>query len=332
MQDNYESNAKPRFLSEKLFLIIKWIFVMFLAVILYKTFQQKQQNIDNLTKEFSKIFLRKNSLSIITVLSLILVNWACEAKKWQILMIRFEKISFIDAYQSVLVGLTLGFITPASLGDFAGRTLHLKKSNRSAGIGTNLLGNGIQFYVTLIFGISSYLIIWYKNISNYDKIIFVALIFCTLLGIIIFINRSKIQIFTNRFSWIKPYQIYVNSLIEFENQDFIKVFVWTVIRFLTYSFQFVIMLQIFQIDISFINLWAISCLVLLFKTIIPQVNFLGDLGVREFSALHFFSYYSIDTASVIMATFALWIINILLPVLLGSFLFLKIKNTNNSIL
>ena len=304
---------------------------MTLGVILYQTFQKKQQNITELLDEFSKVFNQKNLIKICLVFSLIFVNWACEARKWQILMNRFEKLSFIDAYKSVLVGLTLGFITPASLGDFAGRTISLTKSNRSAGIGKNLFGNGIQFYVTLLFGILSYLIIWNKNISKFDQLIFALLIFCSVLGIVIFSNRNKILSFTYRFSWIKTYQNYVKALFEFENKDFAKVFIWTILRFLTYSFQFVIMLQIFQIEVKWIDLWAISCLILLFKTIILQVNFLTDLGIREISALHFFSFYSVNIPSIITATFALWIINIFLPVLVGGLLLLKMKNINKTI-
>ena len=332
MQDNDESNAKPRFLSKKLFLIIKWIFVFILGVILYRISQQKQQNFSDLLIEFSKIFNAKNIFKLSLVFIFIVVNWACEAKKWQILTDKFEKLTFIDAYQSVLVGLTLGFITPANLGDFAGRILNLQKKNRSEGIGTVLLGNGIQFYVTLTFGIIAYSLIWTNNLTIFDQIIFGLVICCFFLGIIVFYKRTKILIFLNRFTWIKPYEIYLKALILFENKVFSKVFIWTTLRFLTYSIQFVIMLQIFQINVKFIDLWAISCLVLLFKTLFPPINFLSDLGVRQISALHFFSFYSVNISSVITATFALWVVNILLPVLMGSVLFLRIKNNIKSIL
>ena len=332
MQDTDESNAKPKFLSEKLFLTTKWIFVLILGVILYSIFQQKQQNFSNLTTEFSKIFNTKNIFKLSLVFTFIIVNWACEAKKWQILTNKFEKITFIDAFQSVLVGLTLGFITPANLGDYAGRTMNLQKKNRPEGVGSVLFGNGIQFYITLIFGIVAYLLLWKNDLTIYDQIIFGLLVFCFFLGIVVFYNRTKMPIFLNAFAWIKPYKNYFKALTSFENKVFINVFIWTTIRFLTYSLQFVIMLQILQIEVKFIDLWAISCLVLLFKTLIPPINFLSDLGVRQISALHFFSFYSVNISSVITATFALWIINILLPVLVGSVLFLRIKNTNQSIL
>ncbi len=306
--------------------------MLILGIFLFRTFQQKQQNFNDLLKEFSKIFIPKNLTKIGLVLLLIFINWACEARKWQILTNKFEKLTFIDAYQSVLVGLTLGFITPANLGDFAGRILHLKKCNRSVGIGTIILGNGIQFYITLIFGIVGYLIIWNENILIFDQIIFGLLIFCFFLGIFTYLNRYKIQQYFNRFAWIKPYEIYLNALTIFDKNDFTKVIIWTTFRFLTYSIQFVIMLQIFQIEVNFMDLWAISCLVLLFKTLIPQINFLTDLGIREVSALHFFSFYIVNIPSVITATFFLWMINILFPVLVGSIFFLKAKNSNKSVI
>lgn len=330
MQDNSESNAKPSILSEKLFIVIKGIFVLILGVILLRTFHQKHQNLNDLSNEFSHILISENILSLILLFLLIFVNWACEAKKWQILTNKFENLNFIDAFQSVLVGLSLGFITPANLGDFAGRTLHLKKINRSAGIGTNLLGNGIQFYVTLMFGILSYLIIWNKNIALFDQIIFCCLIFGSILGVFVFLKRNKITNIFEGFNWIKPYQGYLKAITEFNNSDFWKVMIWTILRFLTYSWQFVIVLKIFQIQLELTDLWAISCLVLLFKTLIPPLNFLSDLGIREISALHFFSYFSTNISPVITATFVLWFINILFPVLIGGFIFLKMKNTNKS--
>jgi uncharacterized membrane protein YbhN (UPF0104 family) len=146
-----------------------------------------------------------------------------------------------------------------------------------------------------------------------------------ILGILIFFQRDKIAIFLNKFQLISSYNIYWKSLINFEKDTFIQVFLWSILRFSIIVLQFILVLQIFEINIKFIDLWAIACLVFLFKTIIPQVNFLSDLGVRELSALHFFSLFSVNLSSVISATFFLWLINILLPVLVGGILFLKLK-------
>jgi uncharacterized membrane protein YbhN (UPF0104 family) len=326
MQDTHESDFKQSVFSKNLLLGIKWMFVMILGYVLFQTIQQKQQNFESIYTEFTKIFIWKNTIKLTVVFTLIFVNWACEAKKWQVLASQFDRLNFTDSYQSVLLGLTFGFITPANLGDFAGRIIHLKNINRKEGIGSILLGNGVQFYVTLIFGIFAYLIIYGFNIPIIHQIIFGLLVFCMILGILIFFQRDKIAIFLNKFQLISSYNIYWKSLINFEKDTFIQVFFWSILRFTIIALQYILVLQIFEINIQILDLWAISSLVFLFKTIIPQINFLSDLGVRELSALHFFSLYSVNLSSVISATFFLWLINILLPVLVGSILFLKIKN------
>lgn len=325
MQNTQETPPKTSILSEKLFLIIKWVVFALIFIILFKTLQQKQENIYSLIREFQGISIQENLHYFVFIIGLIILNWGFEAKKWQILARKIENITFIDAYQSVLVGLTLGFISPANLGDFAGRLMKLKSKNRSEGIGSILLGNGIQFYVSIIFGVIAYGVISSKNISIFDQIIFWLLIFILILGVFVFLFRQRITLFLSDFQWVKRYENHLKAITEFDLGEFRTVFFWSVLRYLTFSIQFVFVLIIFQIDISLFELWAISCLVLLFKTIIPPINFLSDLGVREFSALHFFSLYSVQTSSVVTATFFLWLINILLPVIIGGFLFFKSK-------
>jgi uncharacterized membrane protein YbhN (UPF0104 family) len=325
MQDTHESDFKQNVFSKNLFLVFKWAFVVMMGYVLFQTIQQKQQNFELIYAEFAKIFIWENVLKLTFIFILIFVNWACEAKKWQVLANQFDRLNFINAYKSVLLGLSFGFITPANLGDFAGRIIQLKNINRKEGIGSVLLGNGIQFYVTLIFGIFAYLIIYGFNLPIIHQIIFGGLVFCIFLGIILFFQRDKIELFLNKYQRISTYSIYWKSLIGFKNHTFLQVFFWSSLRYLIISFQFIIVLNIFEINIPLLDLWAVSCLVFLFKTIIPQVNFLSDLGVRELSALHFFSLYSVNLSSVISATFFLWLINILLPVLVGGILFLKIK-------
>jgi hypothetical protein len=143
--------------------------------------------------------------------------------------------------------------------------------------------------------------------------------------VIVFKFRGKITTFFTKFKTINKYQNHLKALTEFDLSDFKDIFIWSVLRYITFSLQFVLVLSVFQVPLPFLQLWAISCLVLLFKTIIPPINFITDLGVREFSALHFFNLYTVSNTSVLTATFFLWLINILFPVIVGVFLFLKSK-------
>lgn len=326
IQNTQETIPKTSISPEKLFKGLKWIIFGITVIMIYQTFQQKNQNLNNIITTFQKIFDRKNVGIIIILIFLIFINWGFEALKWQVLAKSVEKISFKDAYKSVLVGLSLGFITPANIGDFAGKIWYLKSTHKTETIGAILLGNGIQFYVSLIFGVISYLIIWQKNLSVFDQIIFGLLIFALILGMIIYSMRFKIIGFLQKKSWLKKYKNHINGLILFNTKEIATLFLWSILRYLTFSLQFVLILWLFEVKINLIYLWAVSCLVFLFKTIIPAINFISDLGVREYTAMHFFSLFSVNISSVISATFCLWLLNILLPVIVGSLLILQTKN------
>ena len=296
-----------------------------ILVILYQTLQQKEIGIRFLITELRKVSIQEYIYQIISVILLLFVNWGCEAKKWQILIKRIETITFTDAYQSVLVGLSLGFITPANLGDYAGKILRLNSQKRLEGIGYIILGNGVQFYVALLFGAVSYLQLFTKKVESMDKVIFIFLLFLIGLGIFVYLKRFNLIKYVSKFRIFHKYQNHLNALNSFDSSEFQSVFFWAILRYLTFSLQFVLVLQIFRINMLLVDLLAVSCLVFLFKTIIPSVNFVSDLGVRELSAMHFFKIYSVNMDSVITATFALWLLNILLPVLVGAGLFLKLS-------
>jgi hypothetical protein len=326
MQNTQESDLKASVLSEKLFSILKWLTFGLIVWFSYRAIAKEFIKISDLLVVLKEAIIWNNALKIIFLLILIFVNWALEAKKWQVLASKIEDITFKSAYQSVLVGLSLGFVTPANLGDYAGKIWQLKSKNKTESVGAIILGNGIQFYVSLIFGEMAYLIIWRKEITTFDQILFCLIAFALVLGIIIYLHRVEIIGYLPRISWLKVFQKQFEMMLKFTSDEIRQLFIWSILRYFTFSLQFVLILLIFKVNIHFIDLWAISCLVFLFKTIIPAINFIGDLGIREYTALHFFSLFSVNISAVIMATFCLWFLNILLPVMFGGLLILRIKN------
>jgi uncharacterized membrane protein YbhN (UPF0104 family) len=62
--------------------------------------------------------------------------------------------------------------------------------------------------------------------------------------------------------------------------------------------------------------------VFLVKSVIPT---LFDLGVREFSAVYFFSKFGFSPEPVMISSLILWIVNILIPSLVGTFLVFDLK-------
>lgn len=328
MQNTNESTPKTSIFTEKLFSILKRLIFMVIVWMLYRTFNEKQPNIYDIIRECRNALVWQNLLKGILVVVLIVVNWGFEAKKWQILAHRIEKISFIEAFKGVLIGLSLGFITPANLGDFAGRIWKFKNGKRVESIGAVLLNNGIQFYITLFFGLLGFLrfLFFTHQLSLWTNILLLLLmVFSLLLGIFVYWNKQILKTIILKIPLIRRFEGSITIMEQYTNTEILTALWWGCLRYLTISLQFVLVLTIFRIKVDYMDLWAITFLIFLVKTAVPALNFLSDLGVREYSALYFFSFYAVSTPSIITATFVLWLLNILLPVLIGSYFMLTLR-------
>jgi len=98
-----------------------------------------------------------------------------------------------------------------------------------------------------------------------------------------------------------------------------------VISFLFYScflIQYALLVIGFSGNNNFFNyLWA-GNLVMFAKTIIPPVSF-AELGIREGASVFFLTYFGESQAAAFNASFFLFMINVLLPSLVGLIFFFR---------
>ena len=81
------------------------------------------------------------------------LNWGLEARKFQYLVSKIEKISFVNAYRAIFTGLAFALNTINRSGDFVGRILYLKEGNRLRGVALSLVGSMSQIVVTFSIGL-----------------------------------------------------------------------------------------------------------------------------------------------------------------------------------
>jgi hypothetical protein len=63
----------------------------------------------------------------------------------------------------------------------------------------------------------------------------------------------------------------------------------------------------------------------LLKSLIPSLNALADVGVRELSATHLFGLLKQPALPVLSASLSLWVLNIALPSAAGLLFVLRLK-------
>lgn len=309
---------------------IKTIIFLTIIFLLYRLIQSKIEHFDEVKQSFSSLFLPKNILLLIIIALLTPINWAFEAWKWQKLASKVEKINFWEAYKGVLIGLTFSTATPMMIGDYAGKILMLKTDKRMQSIGAILLGNSLQMYVSLLFGTISYLffIIWAKpNPLSLHIFIITVLIICLIFGVFLSLNLSNINAFLSKNKLFEYLKKYLGVLENYTPTELKKIFIIAVSRYAVFSFQFLLMFKVFQINLPISVLLVGTGIIFLTKTLISILNALGDLSIRELTSIYYFGFFGANIAAVSSATFMIWLVNVLLPIFIGSAFILQLKFT-----
>src|SRR5690606_10658531 len=262
---------------------------------------------------------RHSAISLLLLIPfLTVINWLLEAVKWKMLSNRIEKMSLWESVQGVLTGLSFGFVTPHAVGDYAGRIWHLKNDKQFKSLGTIMLGRALQFFPTFASGLLG--VFYFFFITDplvFRQIAVLGIAVVLLMGTMLFIygRQAFLRIMSmNPFKKIKKYLIII---AQYSNKEMLSFIALAFGRYIVFSSQFMILLVLLDASEDSLLLMAGISWTFLGKSIIPSFNFLSDLGVREFSALFFFTHFRVEAMPVVVASFSLWCFNLLIPSIVG---------------
>ncbi len=294
---------------------------------IYSTFKNEQKGIYDISKVFSRIIVLENMPVIATILVLVPINWALESKKWQILVQKVFPVPFREAFRGTITGLAVGVAAPAQLGDTIGRVAALRSDKRLEAIGAAIVSNGIQFYVSLIAGAAAWLLLQDSMPlpQSSKPIISTGLCLLTALGWIVVGSRKRMLNWHAENPLLQKIISYVRIMGTYTGAELLYATSCGLLRYFVFLTQFVLALSLFNFPLTLSTLAACVALIFLAKTIIPAINVLGDLGLREFTALFVFKQYNLPAEEIITATFLVWIINVMAPILIGIYLIWKYK-------
>jgi hypothetical protein len=206
----------------------------------------------------------------------------------------------------------------------------LKSDKRLQSIGAILLGNSLQMYVSLLFGTISYLffVIWANPIPLFLHIFIIALLItCLIFGFFLSLNLPNLKVFLSRNKFFEYLKKYLGILENYTLLELKKLFIIATSRYIIFSIQFVLMLKVFQVNVPIYVLLVGVGIIFLTKTLISILNALGDLSIRELTSIYYFGFFGANIIAVSSATFMIWMVNILLPIMIGSVFILQLKLT-----
>ena len=245
------------------------------------------------------------------LLSFSFANRFLEILKWQNLVSFIKPISIGAATKQVLGALTAGIFTPNGLGEYAGKALFFEKIKTKKIIFLNLLCNGIQLILTIAFGTIGLFILGY----TFWAIAIVLLAF----GFWLLAHLSKkIK--------IKGYSIekLIQKINEIPKSIHKKNILLGLCRYLVFSHQYYFLFLVFDVDLPYITLMANITAVYFLASSLPSFQFL-DFAVKGSVAMFFFGKLGVNEWIVVFISTLMWFLNVVIPVVIGSYFVLKFK-------
>ena len=254
---------------------------------------------------------------------LVPINWGLEFLKW------FYTVKSIDSNirtsqitQSLLAGISTGFVTPNRLGNFIGRMFYFKGRKGALLILGTLYGNLAQFIASLIFGVVGFFLVG-ALVFDFEKesYFFTTAMIIGGMAVILFVIYPLIPI--EKLNWFKRY---LNVLTKFRMKAkrlAVPLLVLSLVRYLIFVLQFCLLLINYTHELIY-GLYLHYLIVTLTPTLI-----FGKLVVRETIGLLVLSTFITNPTVIIAASLFLWLINLGIPALTGLYFLLKVKYAKN---
>jgi hypothetical protein len=299
----------PHKAKQFLVLLIKLLIV---GGAFYFIYNQLANN-DKLDWEKFIILFKKNQsvTGISFILLLSVLNRFFEILKWQNLISYLHKISFPEATKQVLGALTAGLFTPNGVGEYAGKALFFEKSKAKKVIFLNLICNGIQMILSVVFGLFGLWVVGYR---------------LWVLGILVFSIFFILFSFLLKEIKIKGYSIekLIHKINEIPKAIHQKNIFLGICRYLVFSHQYYFLFLAFDVDLPYFIMMASIASVYFLASSLPTFQFL-DFAVKGSVAVYFFGILGVNEWIVVFISTLMWFLNVVLPVIIGSYYVMNFK-------
>lgn len=291
------------------------VFIIKLLIVIAAFYFIYRQIADNSKLDwvrFRNLLWEKQSAGgILFLLAFSVANRFLEILKWQNLVASIRPISAWESTRQVLGALTAGVFTPNGLGEYAGKALFFEKAKAKKIIFLNLVCNGIQMMLTVIYGTLGLFFLGYCSWAA--AILLVAIAFCLLAY---FSKNIRIKGYS-----IDRLLLKINGIPRPIHQ---KNIVLGTMRYLVFSHQYYFLFLAFDVDLPYLTLMATIATVYFLASSLPSFQFL-DFAVKGSVAVFFFSKLGVNDWVIVFISTLMWLLNVVAPVLLGSYFVLTFK-------
>ena len=310
------------FLGPALFLLLSW------------SLYHQVKNQPDLSQRWQQIINSWRQPKFWLVVLLMPVNWGIESRKWQMLVQHVQRFSFFSALKSVLSGCSITMLTPNRVGEYGGRILNLEEGNRIKAISLTIAGSISQLVVTMLIGCAGLAFLRYFSHNGTGGLSVLPEFWGDVLIYMSVAITIVLLLFYARLGWLVKMMEkvpafnkvvkHIRVLDEFDSKQLTGILSLSFLRYLVFAVQYILLLQVMQVQIDgLICFWLISVFYLV-MAIAPTIGFI-ELPVRVTASWAILKYYTVNELGVSAAALGIWLINLVLPAIIGSLLILGTK-------
>ncbi len=321
-------------LNKNIKILLNYFLGPLLFIILSFSLYKQIINKPNLGIQWQQIKNSYTNYKLWLVVFLMVVNWSIEASKWQLLVNHVQRFSFTSAFKSALSGCSITMLTPNRVGEYGGRILYVAASNRIKAISLTIVGSISQLLVTMLMGCFGLFILRYISHYNHAALSVLPQFWQTVITSLSVGITIILLLFYMRLGWLVRVMekvpalhkivCHISVLDEFNNKQLLQVLSLSFVRYFVFVSQYVLLLQVMEVNIA---AWLCFCLIAVFYLVMavaPTFGFI-DLPVRLTASWAILKLYTTNEVGVGAATLGIWLINLVVPAIIGSLLILSIK-------
>jgi hypothetical protein len=209
----------------------------------------------------------------------------------------------------------------------------VQEGNRIRAITLTFIGSISQLIITVICGCIGMLAMQHTlegttAHNGFASIWVKATVFASMLlaGIllVIYFELGLLVKIAERIPFIAKYIYFIQKLEEFKTKELLRVLGLSLLRYSIFIVQYVLLLQVFEVQID----WWASCwltsVMFLALAIVPTIA-LAEVGLRAQLSISLFGLLSNNTLGIVFTATGIWLINLVLPAIAGGLFMLGFK-------
>lgn len=309
------------------------IVFIILAFSIYRQVQ-RQPDWEVSLAQLKGVFTGSLKWLILPALLLMFVNWGLEARKWQLALRNLQHLSFLKAFKATFTGSTMASFTPNRTGEYIGRILYIQEGKRLQAISLTLVCSMAQLQITLYAGLIG---LWFfkRSFGSLVDDPYSAMLWMNMLFYGVLTAAVLLTLFYFRLSWlirlihkwgIAPNFVrYISVLEECNATVLFRILSLSGMRYLVFAVQYYLLFTVFGVEVTWWQTLQSVSVLFLVLAVLPSFTFLTDLGIRWKAGIEIVQLYSSNTIGIFAAAFTIWLVNLIIPALIGSLLILGIR-------